>query len=791
MPGQSRSRAEPHRPLGGRGRWRALRLAVLAGLLAACGTVEVSRLASDQERALASGRDFADRLVAEGRGAVPRSDEAVVSLGYLERLRLGLGSPFRLIDQALHDPRLVPATRERLAWALLARTLDRVSYELEAAALDRAHVPGVPARRGIGRFHLELIENAIAEAPDPRSGELAVRLAYGLAAAEGSVSSRAPELVVQAAALIRDREVARADAARLLQAARQNGAEAVRLVPLWRAERAFLVEAPLMAALPPDAERAALELAPRLAAGIRALGPRLAAGGLAPQPRAGAASLLSPATAGRLVELADSLDAPPQTPVVVAVDVNRRELLDAPGLGAAQRRANARFVEGAWNEERLAAEYALLGPRGGTAGIAPALATLWAAAALRAYGQEEVWFPGFPGPSNRELEDRYGLASVRFDADVPAAWRPYYRRMLDHAIADMQRVLPSLDLRGLRVHFGSPPGRPATLALHDPATRTVYLPPRSSAGTIAHEIAHDIDWQLALRRYRVRGDYGSDRAARYDGDRLAISLRDMSSGLLLAPGPSERVHHSRRPAEIFARGVDWFVVVSLAREGRTNGHLSSVQDAVLTGYGTVTPPDVTGAAGAALVRVLDDVAPVYPVTRQWFLESFGRSRDLNAYDLLRKVLEAGPTPDLPLARSATRRPTSPAGPQTFEALRQARDAAFGSIDGWICRAPTAPYDPSFEAARRGLVGLAAAARARGLGLDRAEEVAGAAGRRWLNRAYYGAPWPAEPLDGVEADLLALIEEEVRAFTPFAPPAVAGGFRLDVKPERCAAVAFPS
>src|SRR5690606_31589612 len=207
------------------------------------------------------------------------------------------------------------------------------------------------------------------------------------------------------------------------------------------------------------------------------------------------------------------------------------------------------------------------------------------------------------------LGHRFGIASVRFDDGVPAEWRPYYRRMLAQSLADLQRVLPALDTRGLRVHFGRSPGRDATLALHDPARRTVYLPPGTGAGTLAHEIAHDLDWQASLKRYRVRGDYATDRATRRRSDRLAASVQGLSKAALLAPEPGARTPplHSRRPAEVFARSVDWFVVVSLAREGRTNGYLSSVQDDVITGYGTVTPPDVTGAAGAALIAILDEV----------------------------------------------------------------------------------------------------------------------------------------------------------------------------------------
>src|SRR5690606_39750077 len=93
------------------------------------------------------------------------------------------------------------------------------------------------------------------------------------------------------------------------------------------------------------------------------------------------------------------------------------------------------------------------------------------AVAQRYSAREEVWFPGMGVRSTRESEDRFGIASVRSDDGVPSSWRPYFRRMLAQSLADLQRVLPALDTRGLRVHFGKSPGRDATLALHDPSDR--------------------------------------------------------------------------------------------------------------------------------------------------------------------------------------------------------------------------------------------------------------------------------------------------------------------------------
>src|SRR5690606_40760051 len=130
----------------------------------------------------------------------------------------------------------------------------------------------------------------------------------------------------------------------------------------------------------------------------------------------------------------DSLNAPPQTPVVPAVDVRRRELLEAPGLAPAAAAARERIFTRARNEERFAAQHALLLAADPTAARSLSRSALASAVALHAYAQEEVWFPGLGGPSTRELETRIGLAAVRFDYGVPSACRPYARRLLPQSL---------------------------------------------------------------------------------------------------------------------------------------------------------------------------------------------------------------------------------------------------------------------------------------------------------------------------------------------------------------------
>lgn len=804
-------------------RWAPLAL-LAAVALYGCGSGEPGDVRLNVQAGLTRGRVAAEQWIAQARDGSPPPAETTIAVGYLERLRLGLGSPFRLVDHVLHDPRLADTTRVQAGWALLARTLDGDAYHIDPVALDRIGPEGTGSG-GIGRQHLELIEGAVSEARDPRGGELAVRLAYALASAEGIVDRRAPSLAAQAAALLRDRELARRDARRLLRSAESGGHDPLALLSEWRAERRFEVEQPHLMALPLETEREALELAPRLAHALRSLVPRLV-GGRLPAARAPSNPLLGLGAAAHLSALADALDSPPQAPVAIAVGQHSRVLLSPPNLSVVDRAARQRFIERAVNEERFVAEYAALARNGDRSGGELARVALATAVALRTYAQEQVWFPGFGGPSTRELEDRFGLAAVEFE-DTPAAWRPYYRRMLAEALTDLQRVLPSLDLRGLVFRFGESRTKAATLAIHDPRQRTIYLPPATGAGTIAHEVAHDLDWQVAVRRYRVRGDYASDRATRQGNDPLARSLQSLTTATLVPPVPGDPTPpaHASRPAEVFARSMDWFIVVSLAREGRMNGYLSSVQDDLLTGYGTVAPPDITGTAGLALMRILDEIAPVYRETREWFLRNYGPNRPLTAYDLVRQVVEAsaveaveieGQGTDLPVVAArpdgdvavldAGGRPNGDTaagdvGPEPGDtvrvplaapgtmvpalgALAEARDAALAAIDAWACQLPVIAYEPRLEIARRRLVADATAARARGIVLDAAARVAGADGMRWMARRLYGAPWPLVEPEPAAVELLEEFAREAERLGEVQLSPETGPFLWAMTPRAC-------
>lgn len=769
---------------------RHLLLLVLASAAAFSGCVraEHAGLPPDVRRELEAGRTALNAwLVMERAGEVP-DDEAVIGLGYVERLRLGMGSPFRLVEAALRDPRLSEPVRRQVAWALLSRTLTGDAYEIDAIVLDRAGLAHVTHWPGVGRYHLRLIESAITESRDPRSGELAVRLAYELAAMEGSVPEQAPRIATRVAALVRDRELARADVSRLLRSAETVQGDPLRAVARWRFERYFRVEEPALTPLSEAAERDALELAPKLAHAVRVLSSR-ASDGLAVRwsPPDVRPSLLTRDVAARLEEIAVLSNLPPQAPIAISARSYRQELVRQQWLTEEESAQRQRFSESA-NEEHFVAGYAQVARRS-SYDVAPSLTALWTAVSLRPYAQEAIWFPGFGGPTARELEERFGFAYVRFADDVPAEWRPYFRSILESAVRDMQRVLPALDLRGLGIRFASATRGEATLAMHDPRIRELVLPPGSSAGTVAHEIAHDLDWQVALRRYRVRGDYASDRASRNARDRLAIRVSQLAQDATLDTSVTDRAHaHARRPAENFARAMDWFVAAALAAQGRTNGYLSSVQDDVLTGYGTVRPPDVSGRAGEALINILDEIAPLYPETRDWFVRRYGHTRAQGALDLIRTIREL----ELPDPASM---PAVLAGAHSYsvepllDLIVAARTRSFAAIDDWICSAPGGAYDVQLEQARRRLVVESATARARGVALQHARLLSGDAGARWVARRFYGGPWPMQEMgEEMEAMLLDLVAQ-ARAVESVDIRRQAPGFELFSTPRQCLVIAL--
>lgn len=665
-------------------------------------------------------------------------EHVLVSLAYLERARLGMGSPFRLAHGASLDSRLPAPVRELVAWSVLSMAVDGDINHPEWAALDSLAAGGAEGEI-TGEDHARLIERAILRSHDPRAGELAVRLAYRLAVAEGLMKPTATLPIGRAAALVRDRAIARRDAISLLRAAdrERDAAGVLPMLRMWRATRRFAVEQPVLARTSAADEVAAISAAQSLLEDLR----RLAAGdrsvlgdaiGEAPPP-----SFLSAELAARLADLPSVRGAPPQAPVRVAVEGLRVPLLR--GSTPRERAERARFVRRALSEESLVAEYARLG---NDRGRDPARATLWAAASLRAYGQEEPWQPGAGGPTVGELKARFGLASVSYDAEVPTEWRPYYNRMLASALADLERAVPGFSVKGVGIHFGRHPLRIPALAVHEPRTRTIYLPPNTAAGTIAHELAHDLDWQVAAKVMGRKGEYLTDVAVRESRGTLAARMADLTTATLAPPKPDEPSRGlPPRPTEVFARSMDWYVAASLARLGRTNGYLTAVQDELLTGYASSLPPDAAGEAAEAMVATLEEMTSVSSDLHAWYLQEYGRGREMPAYDLVRHVLDrwnAEPSSrQVPGAMPSLYAYLQPPG------LASAPEPLRGGVaaDPFCAAAPN-EEETALTRARGRLVWLTAESVARRLLAERAREASSPLARERLSSVYQAPFDPA-------------------------------------------------
>ena len=145
-------------------------------LILACAMASVLSLVLASRRAAVT----AERLHAAQRGLAALADgpseaagRAAIAWGYAERMRLGLESPFRLIEAASRDSRLTLDERRTVSWALLASLLRGESHQVDPAALDLlARGPSVR-----GESHLAIVEARIREADDPRAAELALRFA--------------------------------------------------------------------------------------------------------------------------------------------------------------------------------------------------------------------------------------------------------------------------------------------------------------------------------------------------------------------------------------------------------------------------------------------------------------------------------------------------------------------------------------------------------------------------------------------------------------------------------------
>ncbi|HYW13253.1 MAG TPA: hypothetical protein VE871_14935, partial [Longimicrobium sp.] len=376
------------------------------------------------------------------------------------------------------------------------------------------------------------------------------------------------------------------------------------------------------------------------------------------------------------------------------------------------------FLARGRTEERFAAELARLAD-GDDPHPRAALVAMEAAVAQRAYAQETVWYPGFPAPMEADLKRAYGLAAVGFDGDVPVHWRPYYRRMLAESLTDLESVLPGLDLHGLSFRFGRTGREGSAIALHYPASRRIHLPPASGPGTIAHEVAHDLDWQVGRDRYNRRGAYATDLALhRPDADHFAAAVRLLPLGTPSAPRAGPEGGRHERPAEVFARLFDGFVTSTLAARGRSNGYLSSLQDDVLTGHGTAVAPDARGEGAEAFLPLLMVASPLPESQAAEFRLRWGPRRTPGPFALMGEVAAAG-SDGAALRRRPWRSLVDVASldasvREQIAEIESARQEALRTRTMLVCANPFLSPVADGEAAVRALIDAAADARIRGI-----------------------------------------------------------------------------
>lgn len=694
-----------------------LGIAVLLGWVSARPSMSASSAAR-----LVSATSYFDSTIVLARNARPvgaRGDMLAISLGYLERERTGITDPFKLADLALHDPRIDTATASRVAWALLGRLRRGDAYAIDPSVLEGSGPWSSDGHGAVGSAHITLIERAIGTAPDPRSGELAVRLAYMLESGKGRIAPNAASIATDVAALVRDRALAVADLRDLLADATERREDALDLLVARRETRSLRVEQPSLAPLSSLQRTYAMREAVVLARAIDTLD-RVAASHASPA----SAPVLGARFAARLADIGRAQ--PPVAPVMVTLRGVRGSALHAT------------------NDEVLAAEHARLGAEIDATRRTTELALLWSAVALRPFAQAAPWFVGDAGPDASDLGREFGLLNVKFARSVPAEWRPYYLREFAGALRDMQDVFPAFSVAGLGVSFGTTDLPDSALAMHDPRTRTLVLNVNASSGTLAHELAHDLDWQTSRRLFAAAGGYSTDRAMREQRGALAASIRGLAAAKSLRPGPNgTTVVSSDRPAELFARGADWFTASSLALRGRMNGFLSAVQDASLPGYAAGAPTAVGFAGTNALIATVDQMTFVPDSVLGAFESVWSDAARLDPAVLVRHVLATSP------------------GRQGFGPRGALIPPTLASVTVPVCTAG----DSDEDQARRELIAASIEARAYGLALRRARyrwRGPGAPRADWVNGLLGVPPFSASQADAVVASLANGIAAELRA-----------------------------
>jgi hypothetical protein len=564
-----------------------------------------------------------------------------------------------------------------VAWAVVDRLFRGDVYQIDPRALDIISQPGT------GAGHLEVIRDVIGGADDPHVATAALRIAYALAASSGVTSLTSLPVVAEVASQVRDRALAIRDLQRAVPRARDDGVDLVEEIIHSRELRVLAVERPVLGAPSAREREDAIEMAPAILERIGRVS--------ASAPESASPSLLDRSAAAWLASLA--ADRPPLAAIRVPVSGRSGTLRADSTLP----RAALPVIAAAANEESLIAAFAYADHA--SAGLSPALRRLMVSAgvALRAHAQDRVRSPA-EMLSTGAVMGRYGLKAITFDRDVPREWRPFYTQMIADALDDFELVLPGYDPIGLsfRVEMGGLPD--SALAMHDPRTHTIRLSAMTPSGTLAHELAHDVDWRAARRLFAKSGGYATDRSLRESAIRLSSTVRGLTTARIAGRNRISP-HGSSRPAEVFARSVDWFVADALAAVGRSNGYLTAIEDPLLAGFASMPADAPSQGAARALVGTLMEMTWVPDSLSAGYLARWESLDVLDPATLVMRSLDA------PVF--ARRSPRLPFG--------VAQETASWLSTGVLCRV---------EAMRDGspqerLLAMAVDARARGIVVRRA------------------------------------------------------------------------
>ena len=507
---------------------------------------------------LAELRTRFHRPFGESRSPAALRADALQAL-YLARVESGVGSPFYAVEAALRDPWLPDSIRVKLANAMLASAL--------------TIAPTAVGEYALSPHDAALVDSVVRSYSEPRQGEEVVRIAFELAAASGAVSRSEAAAAADVAAIARDAVYARRDVARLVTAAYNGGLAPHELLPLWREERRFDVERPIVYPIDWASSRELVASASWLFNTLDARAGRVADTTEDSTPHSVLVGDFAVRHNAR--QVSRDRNAPP-SPAIAQI---------TPPLSATH------FTPSATNEEELAAVWLSLTSLQPNERASWARAIAASAVRLRTNAQQRVWFAGDHAPKATEVLQRHGLSAITFASSIRPSWRDYALLSLDRALVDARRVLPDLDLRGLRIHVGMKAEWPArAMALHDPESRTIYFPLGTAPGVLAHELGHDLDWQVARTVFGEQGIYATDGTARRASPILAAPVERLTSASALSALAPTRHTLNARPTEILARHVDWIMAAALANMGRSNGFLSTVQD-VGDALGNTSPPE--------------------------------------------------------------------------------------------------------------------------------------------------------------------------------------------------------